>query len=510
MSRESSQANRSREAQQEAEQTAARLAVALSSWEAVIGLEVHAQLRTRTKLFCACSTAFGAEPNSQVCPVCLGHPGVLPVPNREAVVLAVRMGLATGCAVRERSIWARKNYFYPDLPKNYQITQFDRPICEHGEVRFAVAAGPRSARLRRIHLEEDAGKSKHPEKAGETLSRIDLNRCGTPLIEIVSEPDLRGPEEAYAYLAALKEILEHTGVCDGNMEEGSLRCDANVSVRRRGETALGTRTELKNLNSFRFVEKAIIYEILRQIARLETGGTIEQETLLWEPALGRTRTMRSKEDAHDYRYFPEPDLPPLIVSPDWIAEIALALPELPEAKRARLRRAYGLGEGEVEILVRQPEVCDYFEQVVAGGGDSRLASVWVLTELVGHLNRLGRQITDSPVPVPEMVALLQRLAAGKLTGKLAKMALEEMVDTGSTAELVIQAHGWEVVSDDRAILQFIDAVIASNPAGVAEYRAGKDSNFRWLVGQVMKLSRGQVDPRRTEELLRQALADPDA
>ncbi|MFN8548971.1 MAG: Asp-tRNA(Asn)/Glu-tRNA(Gln) amidotransferase subunit GatB [Candidatus Eisenbacteria bacterium] len=477
----------------------------LARWESVIGLEVHAQLLTRSKLFCACSTAFGAPPNTQVCPICLGHPGVLPVLNRRAVALAIRMALATGCGVRERSVFARKNYFYPDLPKNYQISQYDRPLAEAGAITIHVEGEAKRVRIHRIHLEEDAGKSKHPERAGETESRIDLNRCGTPLIEIVSEPDLRSAAEAYAYLSTLKQLLEYTGVCDGNMEEGSLRCDANVSIRPRDTEPFGTRTELKNLNSFRFVEKAISYEIARQARVLEAGGTIEQETLLWEPALGRTRTMRGKEDAHDYRYFPDPDLPALLVSSAWIEEERAALPELPEAKRTRLAERYGLPDGDLEVLVNFPAIAGYFESVVAAGCDPRTASNWIVMELLGHLNKRALTIEQSPVPPREMIELVSRLSAGRLSGKLGKMALEESLETGASIAAIIEAHGWEVVSDDSAIQAFIDQVLAAAPEKVEEYRGGKEHMFRWFVGQVMKLSKGQVAPARTEELLRAVL-----
>ncbi len=377
-------------------------------------------------------------------------------------------------------------------------------------MRIEAEGEAKTIRILRIHLEEDAGKSKHPERAGERESRIDLNRCGTPLIEIVSEPDLRSPGEAYAYLSALKQILEYTGVCDGNMEEGSLRCDANVSVRPRGQAKLGTRTELKNLNSFRFVEKAITYEILRQIGVLEAGGAIVQETLLWEPSLGKTRTMRGKEDAHDYRYFPDPDLPPLVVSAQWIDEVRSSLPELPDAKRARLAKSYGLPEGDLDVLVNFPATASYFEEVVAAGCDPKATANWVIMELLGQLNKRGLAIDASPVSPTEMIALVRRVSEGRLSGKLGKMALEERLETGEPLEAIVTRHGWEVVADDGALRGLVEQVLAANAEKVAEYRGGKEQMFRWFVGQVMKLSKGQAEPRKTEELLRAELGEPGA
>ncbi len=475
-------------------------------WEPVIGLEVHAQLRTETKLFCGCPTKFGAPPNTQVCPVCLGHPGVLPVLNRRAVELAVRMGLATGCVVREDSIFARKNYFYPDLPKNYQISQYDRPICEGGALTIEAGGRTHGIGITRIHLEEDAGKSKHPEQAGDHSTRIDLNRCGTPLIEIVSEPDLRSAAQAHAYLTALKQLLQYLEVCDGNMEEGSLRCDANVSVRRAGTTPFGTRTELKNLNSFRFVERAIDFEIERQIRRLEAGGAVVQQTLLWNPSLGETRVLRSKEDAHDYRYFPDPDLPPLRVSSEWIDRVRGELSELPAAKRARFERDYALSFLDAGVLTQTRALADYYEAVAAGEGvDAKSAANWIASELLGQLNKRGLAIDESPVSVGEMQSLMQRLGERKLNGKLGKMALEEMIESGATIETIVARHGWEIVADDASLQAMVDQVIAASPTQVAEYRAGKESIYRYFVGQVMKLSKGQADAVRVDELIARAL-----
>lgn len=493
-------------------QTAARRA----NWEAVIGLEVHAQLLTQSKLFCGCPVAFGAPPNSQVCPVCLGHPGVLPVLNRRAVELAVRAGLATDCEVRLVSIFARKNYFYPDLPKNYQISQYEEPICESGHLEIAIDGELRRIRIRRIHLEEDAGKSKHPETAEASESLIDLNRTGTGLVEIVSEPDLRSAAEAHAYLAALRQLLQHLEVCDGNMEEGSLRCDANVSVRPRGETALGTRTELKNLNSFRFVERAIELEIDRQIERLEAGGSIEQETLLYDPSRHATRTMRSKEDAHDYRYFAEPDLPPLVLSSAWIEEIRRDLPELPRAKALRFQTAYALAPKEAAVLAASRPLAEYFEAVLAtrrtsaaaAPVDPKVAANWLLSELLGQLNKRELEIERSPVEAARFAGLVRQIGAGALSSKLGKMALEEMCEGSATVEELMERHGWKVVADPSLLQSLVDAVIAEFPDSVAQYRAGKDSAFRFFVGQVMKRTQGQADPNLLQRLLEQALGPP--
>lgn len=502
----------------------------MTRYEPVIGLEVHVQLLTRTKLFCACPTRFGARSNTQVCPVCLGHPGVLPTPNRDAISLAIRMGLSLGCAIAPVSVWSRKNYFYPDLPKGYQITQYDRPICVGGTLLIHVDEGgrshsrsdqpdlERSIHLTRIHLEEDAGKSKHPEQANESRTLIDLNRAGTPLIEIVSEPELRSAEEAVAYLMALRQLVQYTGVGDGNMEEGSFRCDANVSVRPVGRETLGTRVELKNMNSFRFVERAIRYEIERQISEIEAGRAIEQQTRLWDVQAERTRPMRGKEDAHDYRYFPEPDLPLLVIDPDWIESVRKELPELPEARRARFAAQYSLTSPETVVLTQTRALADYFEEVVRGTGDARESANWVRGDVLARRSKgeapaeetgsveMDRAESSSfPVSAARLVALVRLVLEGKLSGRLARQAFEEMCETGDAPADVVARHGWALVSDRDALQALVDQVLRDNPAELAAFREGKDKLFNFFVGQVMKVSRGQADPVRLKELLEHAL-----
>lgn len=475
----------------------------MTRYEPVIGLEVHVQLATRSKLFCACPTGFGAPPNSQVCPVCLGHPGVLPVPNREAISLAIRMGLALGCDIAPVSIWSRKNYFYPDLPKGYQITQYDRPICTGGSLAIRLEEAPDEERriaLTRIHLEEDAGKSKHPEQSGEMHTLIDLNRAGTPLIEIVSEPDLRSAEEAVAYLMALRQLVQYTGVGDGNMEEGNFRCDANVSVRPIGQERLGSRVELKNMNSFRFVERAIRYEIGRQIAELEAGRGIEQETRLWDVQAERTRSLRGKEDAQDYRYFPEPDLPPLVVDPAWIEAVRASMPELPEARRRRFIEQYGLSAADASVLAQTRALADYFEDVAQAAGDARTSANWVRGDLLARWSK-----GDPPVPAARLAELLVLVRDGVLSARLAKEAFEEMCETGEAPAEIVARHGWTMVADEDALQSLVDQALRDHPAEVAAFREGKDKLFHFFVGQVMKASRGQADPVRLKELLERAL-----
>ena len=459
------------------------------SWEAVIGLEVHARLLTATKIFCGCPTAFGAPPNTHVCPVCLGYPGALPVMNRQAVELAMRAALATGCSVHERSIFARKNYFYPDLPKGYQISQFDQPLATGGWIG--------NVRIRRIHMEEDAGKLIHH---GE-VSHVDLNRAGTPLVEIVSEPDIRSAEEADAYLTRLRQIVMYAGVCDGNMEEGSMRCDANVSVRRPG-AELGTRTEVKNLNSFRFLRSAIAHEIERQIAVLEGGGRIELQTRLFDPASGETRVMRSKEEAHDYRYFPEPDLLPLEIERAWIDDVARALPETPHARAARYQRDFGLSAVDAEALVVTRELAEYFDATAAASGNPRAAANWVRNDVLRVLNDTGQY----RIPPDRLGRLIRLIDNGAIGGKAAKEVFEEMAAAGGEPEAIVERLGLAQISDPDAIRDAAVRVVERNAAQVAAYRAGKQQLFGFFVGQLMKETGGKADARVANEVLKELLS----
>jgi aspartyl-tRNA(Asn)/glutamyl-tRNA(Gln) amidotransferase subunit B len=482
-------------------------------WEAVIGLEVHAQLRTASKIFCACSAAFGDEPNANTCPVCLGLPGALPVLNREAVRLAGKAALALGLRINPESIFARKNYFYPDLPKGYQISQYDRPFSERGVVEILTSerdAGghPREWRLRRIgitraHIEEDAGKSLHEGVADPTKSYVNLNRSGTPLLEIVSEPDFRSSWEAYDYVSFLRRTLQYLGVCDGNMEEGNLRCDANVSVRRRGAEKFGTKAEVKNLNSLRFLQRALDYEIERQIALLEAGGEVVQETRLWNEREGKTYSMRSKENAHDYRYFPEPDLPPLEVSAEWIEALRGELPELPEARRRRLIRDYDLSAEDAHTLTAQRELADYYEAAAAVSGNARAAANWVLTELLRELK--AADVTASRVPAADLGALIKLIDGGTISGKMAKEVFAEMFATGAAPAEIVRARGLVQITDEGAIGRVVDEVIAGSPKELGQYRAGKTGLLGFFVGQVMKASGGKANPQVVNQILKRKL-----
>ncbi len=474
------------------------------NWETVIGLEVHAQLSTRAKIFSGASTAFGAAPNTQACAVDIALPGVLPVLNRGAVERAIRFGLAVGATVNRTSIFARKNYFYPDLPKGYQISQYERPIVEGGAIRVVTRAGEKTIRLTRAHLEEDAGKSLHEDFHG--MSGIDLNRAGTPLLEIVSEPDMRSAEEAVAYARALHTLVRWIDICDGNMQEGSFRCDANVSVRPAGAAELGTRCEIKNLNSFRFLERAIEHEVRRQIAVIEDGGRIVQETRLYDPDRDETRSMRSKEEAHDYRYFPDPDLLPLVVPAEWIERVRAALPELPEAKRDRYVRDWGLTAYDAATLTQSREMAGYFEAVVAAGVEPKLAANWVMGELAAALNRSGLEIAASPVTSGALAGLLARIRDNTISGKIAKDVFDAMWAGEGTADEVIERRGLRQITDTAAIERLVDEVLAANPKSVEEYRAGKEKAFNALVGQVMKATKGKANPAAVNELLKRKLA----
>ncbi len=470
---------------------------------AVIGLEVHAQLRTRTKLFCGCLAAFGGAPNSRVCPVCLGLPGALPVANREAVRLGVRFALAVGATVHDVSVWARKNYFYPDLPKGYQISQYEQPLATGGAIRIEPPGGaPRTVPLLRVHLEEDAGKSVHDGFDGQT--GVDLNRCGVPLAEIVSTADIHDPDEAYLYLERLKSILRATGVCDADMEKGSLRCDANVSVHEPG-TPWGTRVEIKNLNSFRHVRRALAHEIERQGQELAAGRAIVQETRLWNEAAGATAPMRSKEEAHDYRYFPDPDLPPLVVSAALREDAARALPELPHARRDRYVADWGVPEADAHRLTVEPGLALYFEAAAAASGAPRPAANWVLTELLGRLNEEGRDPESAPLSAERLGALVRLVQDGTITGKAAKEVFEEAWRTGDEPAAIVARRGLTQVTDAAAIESACAAVIAAYPAQVGEYRGGKAAVLGFLVGQVMKRARG-LNPGTVNETLRRLLA----
>lgn len=479
------------------------------TWEVVIGLETHAQLQTASKIFSGASTAFGAEPNRQACAVDIALPGVLPVLNRAAAVCAIKFGLAVGGDIAPRSVFARKNYFYPDLPKGYQISQYEIPVVAGGSVAIKVSHGDtpveKVVRLTRAHLEEDAGKSLHEDFHGKT--GIDLNRAGTPLLEIVTEPDMGSSAEAVAYAKALHALVRWIGICDGNMQEGSFRCDANVSVRRPG-APLGTRREIKNLNSFRFLQQAIDYEIQWQINEIEEGRRIQQATVLFDPDTGETRAMRSKEDAHDYRYFPDPDLLPLEITPAWIDEVKRGLPELPGAMKARFEADYGLSAYDAAVLTAQRETADFFGQAVAtaGAGNAKLVANWMQGELSARLNREERDIADSPVSAGQLAGMIQRIADGTLSSKLAKEVFDALWNAeGKDADAIIASRGLKQVSDASAIEPIIDEVLAANPKSVEEFRAGKEKAFNALVGQIMKASKGKANPQQVNDLLRRKL-----
>ena len=485
-------------------------------WETVIGLEIHAQLSTESKIFCGCSTRFGDEPNSNTCPVCLGLPGALPVLNARAVELGARAALALSLQINEKSIFARKNYFYPDLPKGYQISQFDQPFSEHGELEIMTAERdeggharewrPFKIRITRMHLEEDAGKNVHeglPEV--DRYSYIDLNRAGTPLAEIVTEPDFRSSWQAYDYVNHVRQALTWVGASDADMEKGNLRCEANVSVRRIGDDKFGTKVELKNLNSVRFMQRAIEYEIERQIELIESGGRVTQETRLWDERAGETRVMRSKEEAHDYRYFPEPDLPPLVISKELIESVRESLPELPDVRRNRFMKEYELSYNDASQLTSNAALADYYERAAKAANDSRAASNWIRSELLRELETVGLTADECPVSPEELAALLRVIGEGQISGKQGKDVLIEMFESGKTAAAIINERGLVQLSDTGEIDGIIEQVITASPQQLAQYREGKETLFGFFVGQVMKASKGKANPKVVNERLREKL-----
>jgi aspartyl-tRNA(Asn)/glutamyl-tRNA(Gln) amidotransferase subunit B len=476
----------------------------MKKYEVVIGLEVHAQLLTETKMFCRCSTKFGSEPNTQTCPVCIGMPGVLPVMNGKAIEYAIRTGLAMNCNIAPHSRFARKNYFYPDLPKNYQISQYELPLCENGFVEIFVDNEVKRIGITRIHMEEDAGKNIHEGRGDHSF--VDLNRTGVPLMEIVSEPDLRGPGEAAEYMKKLRAVLRYLGVCDGNMEQGSLRCDANISIRPVGQKEFGTRTELKNINSFKFVEKALEYEIKRQIGIVEEGGKILQETRLWDSTAGITQPMRSKEEAHDYRYFPDPDLPPVTVGREWIDEIKSNLPELPDEKRHRFIRQYSLPEYDADLLTSEKAVADWFEKAIQAGGQPKAVSNWMMGDLMRMLNEDNKSIEEVLLKPAQMTDMLKLIDDGTISGKIAKTVFEEMYRTGKNADAIVKEKGLVQISDTVEIEKAVDDVLAKHRGEVERFKSGDEKLIGFFVGQVMKATKGKANPKVLNDLLRQKLS----
>jgi aspartyl-tRNA(Asn)/glutamyl-tRNA(Gln) amidotransferase subunit B len=470
-------------------------------FETVIGLEIHAQLKTITKIFCGCSTKFGAPPNSNTCPICLGMPGVLPVLNKKVVEFAIKLGLATNSTINRFSQFARKNYFYPDLPKGYQTSQFDLPIIGRGEIKIEVDGQERNIGITRIHMEEDAGKLIHDEV--EPVSHVDLNRTGTPLLEIVSEPDIRSPEEAVAYLKKLHAILRYLDICDGNMQEGSFRCDANISLRPVGREKLGTRTELKNMNSFRHVQNALEYEIRRQRDILLEGGKIIQETLLWNPDKNCTESMRGKEEAHDYRYFPCPDLVPIEISSEWIEKVRALLPELPDERKARFIEQYALPEYDAAVLTADREVAEYFEETVKGGVQAKKASNWIMTELLRELK--GEEICSCKVTAPQLAALLLMVEKNTISGKIAKTVFLDMMESGKDPQAIVQEKNLVQVSDVGELLSLVKEIVAANPGQAEDFRAGKTKLMGFFVGQLMQKTKGKANPQLANELFSKEL-----
>ncbi len=475
-------------------------------YEPVIGLEVHAQMLTQSKIFCPCSTAFGGDPNTHTCPVCTGQPGSLPVLNRTVVEYTMRAALATHCAIAPYSLFARKNYFYPDLPKGYQISQYELPLSSDGFLEVRVDEDKKRVGIIRIHMEEDAGKLVHDLSSERGAhSYVDFNRTGVPLIEIVSAPEMHTPEEAAAYLRKLRAILMFLDICDGNMEEGSFRCDANISLRPKGQKTLGVKTELKNMNSFRNVQRALDYEIRRQTALLDQGDRIVQETRLWDAARGVTSSMRGKEEAHDYRYFPDPDLLPIVVDPEWVTAVKAGLPELPDTKRERFVREYGIPEYDAEVLTASKPLANYYEACLQGYAKPKIVSNWIMSELLRELKRDEREIEECPVPAPNLAQMLKLIDEGLISGKIAKSVFEEMYRTGKKAEEVVKEKGWVQVTDTSAIEKTVDEVLAKNPKEVEEYKKGKEKVFGFFVGQVMKATQGKANPQLVNELLKKKL-----
>ena len=472
-------------------------------FEPVIGLEVHAQLKTKTKIFCNCSTSFGAPPNTHTCPICLGMPGVLPVLNKKVVEYSLRMALATNCKINRKSRFARKNYFYPDLPKGYQISQYELPIAEHGFLKIEANGHKKEIGITRIHMEEDAGKLTHD--TARPLSMVDFNRTGVPLIEIVSEPDIRSPEEAGAYLRQLRSIVRYLGVCDGNMEEGSFRCDANISIRPVGSETFGIRAELKNLNSFKHVEKALHYEIIRQREILVESGHVVQETRLWDPEKNRTTSMRSKEEAHDYRYFPDPDLLPLVIDDIWIDDVRKNLPELPDVKRRRFIKEFTLSSNDADQLTSSRQIADFFEECVRLFPDSKQVGNWIMGPLTALLNAKGKIISESPVSAPDLAGLLKLIHEGVISGKIAKTIFEDMAQTGKAPEQIVKEKGLVQVTDVSAIEEVVLTVLVACPKEVENYKNGKTKLLGFFVGQVMKETKGKANPKIVNEILKKKL-----
>jgi len=472
-------------------------------YEVVIGLEVHAQLLTESKIFCSCSTKFGALPNSHVCPVCMGMPGVLPVLNKKVVEFALKMALATHCRINSYSVFARKNYFYPDLPKGYQISQYEHPLARDGRVEIEVTGQKKQIGIVRIHIEEDAGKLIHD--LHKPISYVDFNRTGVPLIEIVSKPDIRTPEEGVAYLKKLRSILRYLGICDGNMEEGSFRCDANISLRPIESEKFGVRTELKNMNSFKHVQRALTYEIERQRSILEQGGSIVQETRLWDETKNITRSMRGKEEAHDYRYFPDPDLMPVVIDKNWIEKIEKTLPELPDVKKQRFVQEYRLPEYDAEVLTSEKELAEYFEQVVKYGSDAKLASNWMMSEVLRKLNQEKREITACPITPKDLAELLQLIQKGTISGKIAKIVFEEMYSSGKPASQIVREKSLIQITDQAVLEEIAQKIIESYPKEVEQYKAGKEKLLGFFVGQMMKQTKGKANPQLVNKIFKELL-----